>query len=278
MATEQSQNLYKYPNNSQESDYARRREQTRMIASINSDLYSQTKKMQYLSNDLKEINQKVTNSRLLKNQLQKVENENYVLRQELQILKKNFSEKNMENMDLEKICKEQKISIEKLEFLLRSEKGLGRESTETIKNLTSKIIGMNEQNEDMENQLKNLLKKNILFEEENKSLAYDLQRMKNLNIDLQGQNEKLLKIKINAENESKEFYSEYLEFKGLYENEKVKNLMNLENLEKNVNLLRTVNSDYERCILKLVDLEGKCDELVKVNNGLRDELMYRGIS
>jgi hypothetical protein len=268
------------------TDYERRREQSKMIQNINEDLFSQTKKMQYLSNDLQEINQKIKRTRKVAEELQKVETENFQLREELKSLTEINCRIKADSIEQAKLAEIQKAEIEELKFLLRNEKIQSRDSNQSLKELTLRVkefkederlkMGrLAEENADLNRQLKRLMTLNIELEEDNKKFKYDFERMKNLSIDLQGQNEKLLKIKVNAETESKEFYGEYLQFKGLYEEEKAKNNLNVRSVQENLDLLRVINRDYERCLKKLQDLEQHCEQLTKENNTLRDELQYR---
>lgn len=62
-------------------------------------------------------------------------------------------------------------------------------------------------------------------------------------------------------------------FKTQYEDEKARNNCTVQNMRENLEMYLKMNTDYERCITKMQQMEAKIIQLTKENNNLRENLI-----
>lgn len=273
----------KYP-----SDYERRRNQTALLDTINKDLVSQTEKIQYLSKDINQISQKVRHTREISKEYKAILKENLILKNEIKELKIIFEKFECKNKQLENLTKKMQLRIDELEYHLRKKTELANEKESNFQDLIKKFEEMEKEvfeekgiyikdNNELKNEIINLTQileqkeKNILI------LSRDFESLELLNQKTTEELELSLKKAENNENTSKNFYFDLVKFKELYKEEKTKNNLLTRETQESLLLFKSMNEDYERVIHKLVDLESRCEEQVKINNRLRDRLNYEEV-
>ena len=269
-----------------DTDFARRKLQADMIAQIDKDITSQADKMKYMSRNLSEISEKVKNSRMVSLELQRASKENSELRQELGNLNDYLKSLENENAVLNRQNKAKDREIEELREKLRNERVVARDSSKELKDLGVKFRDYQESESKLNLSLRKevielteelrkteILNKELLLKAER--VEHELELSQTRNLRLEAQNEKIAKMKENAMNESSGYFSELRRYKELYETERTRAKLQKDEIEENLRLLKITNQDYERCILKLQELELRCEDQVKINNRLRDELNFR---
>lgn len=273
-------NTIKYPSN-----FERRKKQTALLDNINQDLISQTEKIQFLSKDINQISQKVRHTREISKEYKKVLNENEILKAHIIDLKKTFEKFECKNQELQNLVNKQQLRIDELEYHLRKKAEFADETEITLREMNEKYTELNSKNLEEreiyyeENKILKfeLDKLNKILEEKERNITIlkrDIESLRNLNEKITQDYEKNLLAKQNNEKESQQFYIEMIRLKDLFEEERTKNQFLTQERKESLILFETINEDYQRSLEKLSDLELRCEEQVKINNRLRDELNY----
>lgn len=252
---------------------------------INQDLISQTEKIQYLSKDINNIQEKVRHTREISKEYKRILKENGYLKDEIKGMQRLFEKLEAENERLQNLSKQQQARIDELEYHNRKNGELVDEKRSDFEGLKTKMEEIQRQdyqekqiylaeNQKLKSDLASL---NNILEQKSTQLVIlgkDLESAKIANTENESELKRIYSIKKNNEQEARQFYTEMVRFKEMYEEQKAKNNILARDIEENLVLFIGVNEDYQRVILKLQQLEANCEEQVKINNRLKDEINY----
>lgn len=270
------------------STYERRKNQTAKLDIINQDLISQTEKIQFLSKDINNIQEKVRHTREISKEYKKILKENDYLKNEINKMSKIFEKFEAENQKLQDLNKQQQARIDELEYHARKNGEIADERRANVESLKSKMEQIQRQdyqekqihvaeNQKLKAEITSL--RNILEQKSNQliSISKEFEGLRIANSETQGELKRVFSLKRDNERDAREFYTEMVRYKEMYEEQKAKNNILSRDIEENLVLFVAVNEDYQRTMVKLQELEASCVEQVKINNRLMDQINYEEV-